>query len=51
VDFLFPYHLTDNGFQLLASAMVTDQTLQVYETCSKGYGQSGDPDDARLGVN
>lgn len=43
--------LKDNGFQLQASAMVIKQILQVYTTYSKIYGEYGDPDDIRVGVN
>jgi hypothetical protein len=44
-------NLTDTGYQIQASAMVQPQTVQVYVSNSKVYGQYGDPWDARLGMN
>ena len=41
----------DDGFTLLASAMVVPKQLQVYVTGSKIYGEYGDPSEFRLGVN
>ena len=43
--------LTDDGFQLQASAMVMPRTLQAYGTLSKVFGQYGHPWDARFGGN
>ncbi len=43
--------LTDNGFQVQASAMVIDQTLQAYGTYSQVNGEYGDPSDVRFGLN
>jgi hypothetical protein len=43
--------LTDYGFQLQASSMVIDKTLQVYLSGSKIYGDYGNPWDARFGTN
>ncbi|HEY3386923.1 MAG TPA: hypothetical protein VGK46_10455 [Saprospiraceae bacterium] len=43
--------LHDNGFQLQASAMVVEQTLQVYSTYSVVNGEYGDPSDLRFGLN
>lgn len=43
--------LLDNGFQIQASAMVIDKSLQVYATYSKINGEYGDPDDVRIGLN
>jgi len=44
-------HLLDQGFQLLASAMVFPKKLQLYTTYSKIFGQYGDPSEVRLGFN
>jgi hypothetical protein len=43
--------LNDNGFQLLASAMILPQRLQLYSTYSKIYGQYGNPSETRAGLN
>ena len=43
--------LKDNGFQIQASGMIVDQTLQAYATYAKIYGEYGDPDDFRIGLN
>ena len=43
--------LTDNGFQLQASSMVIDKTLQLYLSGSKIFGNYGNPWDGRFGVN
>jgi hypothetical protein len=43
--------LNDNGFQLLASAMVFPKKLQVYSTYSVIFGQYGDPTETRVGLN
>jgi hypothetical protein len=43
--------ITDNGFQLQASSMVIDKTLQLYLSGSKILGDYGDPWDGRFGVN
>lgn len=43
--------LLDNGFQLLASAMVIPKKLQAYSTYSMIFGQYGDPSELRLGIN
>ena len=43
--------LRDNGFQVLASAMAIQKTLQVYVAGSKIYGQYGDPSDVRIGAS
>ena len=43
--------LTDNGFQLQASAMVVPTELQLYVSGSKVFGEYGDPWDTRVGVN
>jgi hypothetical protein len=51
VDQLSFDELNDNGFQLQASAMVKPQTVQVYLSGSKIFGEYGDPWDARLGAN
>ena len=44
-------NLRDNGFQLLASAMVFPKKLQLYTTYSRIYGEYGDPSELRLGLN
>src|SRR5436190_5659014 len=44
-------HLLDEGFQLLASAMVFPKKLQLYTTYSKIFGQYGDPSETRVGFN
>ena len=44
-------HLLDQGFQLLASAMVFPKKLQLYTTYSKIFGQYGDPSEVRVGFN
>ncbi len=41
----------DFGFQVQASGMVVDQTLQAYVTYAKINGEYGDPDDFRIGLN
>ncbi|MGH7293206.1 MAG: hypothetical protein ACREJT_18450 [Myxococcota bacterium] len=47
-----PVHdLNDSGLQIQASAMVLPQTLQVYASGSKIWGQYGDPYDVALGLN
>lgn len=47
-----PIHqLNDNGFQLLASAMVFPKKLQLYTTYSAIFGQYGDPTEWRAGFN
>ncbi len=43
--------LRDDGFQVLASAMAIQKTLQVYVAGSKIYGQYGDPSDVRIGAS
>ncbi len=43
--------LLDNGFQVQASGMIIDKSLQCYATYSKINGEYGDPDDIRLGLN
>ncbi len=43
--------LKDNGFQMQASAMLVEKTLQIYGTYSKINGEYGDPYDIRAGVN
>jgi len=43
--------LNDNGFQLLASAMVFPKKLQVYTTYSRIFGQYGNPSEVRTGLN
>ncbi len=43
--------LNDDGFQLLASAMVFPKKLQLYTTFSKIFGQYGDPSETRAGFN
>jgi hypothetical protein len=43
--------LKDEGFQLLASAMVFPKKLQLYTTYSKIFGEYGDPDEWRAGLN
>jgi hypothetical protein len=43
--------LNDNGFQLLASAMVFPKKLQLYTTYSTVFGQYGDPSEVRAGLN
>jgi hypothetical protein len=43
--------LQDNGFQLQASAMLIPQLLQVYVVGSTIFGQYGDPEEYRAGVN
>jgi len=44
-------HLLDDGFQLLASAMVFPKKLQLYTTYSQIFGQYGDPSEFRVGFN
>ena len=44
-------HLLDDGFQVLASAMVFPKKLQLYSTYSKIFGQYGDPSEVRIGFN
>ena len=51
VDQLTFDELNDHGFQLQGSAMVKPQTLQVYVSGSKIFGEYGDPWDMRLGAN
>ncbi len=43
--------LRDHGFQVLGSAMVIPQNLQVYAGGSKVLGEYGDPWDFRAGLN
>lgn len=43
--------LTDNGFQLLGSAMIRPRTLQVYTTYSRINGEYGNPWEWRAGLN
>jgi hypothetical protein len=43
--------LNDNGFQLLASAMVLPKKLQLYTTYSKIFGEYGEPSETRVGFN
>lgn len=43
--------LNDEGFQLLASAMVFPKKLQLYTTYSKIFGEYGDPTEVRAGLN
>ncbi|TMI66444.1 MAG: hypothetical protein E6H07_01805 [Bacteroidetes bacterium] len=43
--------LNDNGFQLLASAMVLPKKLQLYTTYSKIFGEYGEPTETRVGFN
>lgn len=43
--------LTDNGFQLQASAMVIKQKVQLYAVYSKINGEYGDPSEYRFGLN
>jgi len=43
--------VTDNGFQLQASSMIIDKTLQLYLSGSKVFGEYGNPWDSRFGVN
>jgi len=41
----------DHGFQLQASAMLIEKTLQLYGAWSIVYGEYGDPWDVRAGIN
>jgi hypothetical protein len=43
--------LSDEGFQLLASAIVFPKKLQLYTTYSKIFGEYGDPSEVRVGFN
>ena len=43
--------LNDDGFQLLASAMIFPKKLQLYTTYSKIFGEYGDPSEVRAGLN
>ena len=43
--------LDDHGFQLQTSAMLLPETLQLYLSGSKVFGEYGNPWDARLGVS
>ena len=43
--------LNDSGFQVQASVMAVPQTLQLYASGSKIFGQYGDPYDVALGMN
>ena len=43
--------LKDSGFQVMASGMVIDETVQLYGTYSRINGEYGDPWDMRFGVN
>ena len=43
--------LNDEGFQLLASAMIVPKKFQLYTTYSKIFGQYGDPSEVRAGFN
>ncbi len=51
VGFVPVSHLTDNGFQVQASAMVLPKRLQAYLSGSKIFGKYGDPWDLALGLN
>jgi hypothetical protein len=51
VDNLSFSELTDYGFQLQASSMVIDKTLQLYLSGSKIFGDYGNPWDGRFGAN
>ena len=42
---------TDDGFQLLASAMVVKESLQAYGTYATINGEYGDPNEFRIGLN
>jgi len=44
-------HFSDNGFQLQGSGMLLPELLQLYSTCSKVFGEYGDPWEFRAGVN
>jgi hypothetical protein len=51
-DAFLPFDkLNDNGFQLLASAMVFPKKLQVYTTYSRIFGEYGNPSEVRTGLN
>ncbi len=43
--------VTDNGYQLQASAMAVPKILQVYASGSQIFGHYGDPSELRLGGN
>ncbi len=43
--------LYDKGFQLMASYMAIQKSLQVYSTFSQVFGGYGNPWDTRLGIN
>lgn len=43
--------ILDNGFQIQFSAMLAPESIQVYTSGSKVFGENGDPWDARLGLN
>ncbi|HEY5967645.1 MAG TPA: hypothetical protein VIU35_06685 [Chitinophagaceae bacterium] len=43
--------LNDDGFQLLASAMIVPRKFQLYTTYSRIFGQYGDPSEVRAGFN
>jgi hypothetical protein len=43
--------VTDNGYQLQASAMAVPKTLQLYVSGSQIFGRSGDASEVRLGEN
>jgi hypothetical protein len=51
VGFIPVTELFDQGFQVQASAMVLQKTLQVYAAGSQVYGEYGDPWDVTLGLN
>lgn len=43
--------LNDNGYQVQASGMIIDQTLQAYGAYSTVNGEYGEPSDLRFGLN
>ena len=51
VDQLTFDQLTDDGFQLQASAMVKPETMQLYVSGSHIFGEYGNPSDVRVGGN
>jgi hypothetical protein len=51
IDTLGVKELKDNGFQLQASGMVIDKTLQLYMGYSKIFGEYGNPSEIRGGLN
>ncbi len=44
-------HLLDHGFQFQGSGMMLHSLLQLYITYSKIFGEYGDPDEFRAGLN